>query len=101
MYYSHSYQDEVFSFFISFLNNSIAGDKKYQSLVDPIINEAHQLAVGEKNYYSIDRNAYQIITFLVEANKDFFAKLNANELKESDYKTILEIASSQKEIHFA
>lgn len=101
MYHSYSYQDEAFDFFVTFLNNTLEGNESYKSLVNPIINEAHLLAKGEKDYYSINRNNYSIITYLAENDKDFFSSLNINRLSEENYRHILEIANSQRHALFA
>jgi hypothetical protein len=101
MYHSHSYQDEAFGVFVSFLRNVINGDQKYAELILPIITDAHELATGEKTYFTINRDNYTIITFLVESSKDYFQTLNTGNIIKSDYQRILEVVSSQRELVFA
>lgn len=97
MYHSHSYQDEAFDFFVTFLKNAIQGDTKYEELVRPIIDDAHLLAKGERNYYTIGRDNYSIITYLVEVDHTYFENLNTGHLTSDDYTRILQLANSQRE----
>ena len=101
MYHSHSYQDAAFDLFVTFLINAKEGDQKYIAMVQPVIGEAHELAVGLKNYYNIDRDNYSIILYLVESDMDYFKNLNAQQLKEDDYEHILTIANSQRQAFLA
>ncbi len=68
MYYSHSYQDETFEFFVAFLQNALKGIPMYKELVQPVIQDAHLLATGEKNYFTVNRDNYSIIAYLVEVS---------------------------------
>lgn len=101
MYHSHSYQNEVFDYFVTFLKNAIAGNESYAALVQPIISDAHLLAAGQKDYYAINRDGYSIITYLAETDKDYFENLNPENLSVDDYNRILQIANSQREAFFA
>ncbi|MBN8853032.1 MAG: hypothetical protein BGO55_14135 [Sphingobacteriales bacterium 50-39] len=101
MYHSHSYQDEAFDFFVTFLKNAIKGDVTYQQLVLPVITDAHLLATGEKDYFTINRDSYSVITFLVEADTPYFRQLNTNHLTTADYSQILQYANTQREAFLA
>jgi hypothetical protein len=96
MYHSHSYQDETFDFFVTFLKNAIQGDASYKQLVHPVITDAHLLATGEKDYYTINRDNYSVITFLVEADTPYFRQLDTNHLTNDDYTQILQYANTQR-----
>jgi len=101
MYHSHSYQDETFDFFVSFLKNAINGNQSYQELVFPVIDDAHQLAAGKKDYYNINRDNYSVITFLVETDTSYFKELDTAHLTADDYTRILQYANTQRESFLA
>ena len=101
MYHSHSLQDNAFNYFASFLENAIIGSKPYENLVKPIIEEAHLLATGERNYYTISRDNFQVITFLVEREHPFFANLNMENITTTDYSYILDLVTAQRDIAYA
>jgi hypothetical protein len=96
MYHSHSYKDESINFFVTFLQNALQGNQSYQQLVLPVIRDAHFLALGEKDYYTINRDNYSIITFLVEADSDYFKKLDVDHLTQDDYSRILQYTNQQR-----
>ena len=101
MYHSHSYKDEAFDFFVTFLKNAIQGNASYQQLVLPVITDAHLLATGEKDYYTINRDNYSVITFLVETDTPYFKQLDINRLTNDDYSRILQYANTQREAFLA
>lgn len=101
MYHSHSYQDAAFDFFITFLKNAIKGDDKYKELIKPVIQETHQLVKGEKNYYTIDRGNYPIITYLAESDPEFFESIDTENLHTGDYSRILDDINSKGEFTIA
>ena len=101
MYHSHSYQDETFNFFVTFLKNAILGDENYRQLVLPIITEAHLLALGQKDYYTINRDNYSIISFLAEVDASYFKELDVNHITNDDYNHILHYANTQREAFLA
>lgn len=101
MYHSHSYKDESFGFFVSFLQMAIQGNVNYQQLVDPVINDAHLLAIGKKDYYTINRDNYSVISYLVEADSDYFKQLDTDQLTNDDYSRILQYVNKQREAFLA
>lgn len=98
MFYSHSYNEEAFEYFASFLNNVILGNMSYKDVVTPIISDAHKLATGEKDFYKIDRRGYSIIVYLVEKEKKYFQALDVNNLSKENYLHILGLVRAQKDL---
>jgi hypothetical protein len=101
MFHSHSIQDNAFNYFASFLENAITGNKSYEDLVKPTIMDAHLLATGEKNYYNIGRDNFQVITYLVEKEKSYFAAINIDSMQLADYSHILNLVTSQRDVIYA
>lgn len=93
MYYSISLNDKKFAFFINYLNNIIEGDTQYEDIIKPIISDAHALAIGTKDYYSIDRYGFPLIVFLVEKEKEYFKTIDLENINSEDYKHILSVAN--------
>lgn len=99
MLYSRTLEDSKFNYFKSFLNHIVIdGDTSYEDLVKPIITDAHYLSVGTKNYYTIDRNGFPIISLLVKKNKAFFQKIDPAKISKIEYEKILELVSEQREV---
>ncbi|NSL89331.1 hypothetical protein ECE50_020990 [Chitinophaga sp. Mgbs1] len=96
MFYAHSLEDNKFDFFISFLGHVLKGDENYKSLVQPIIEEAHALANGSKNFYTIDRDGFPIIVYLVEKEHEFFKTLNPAALSLSQYDHIYNLVNNRE-----
>lgn len=101
MYHSHSYQEEAFDLFVTFLRNAIQGNKSYIELVIPIIKDAHLLAAGERDYYTISRDNYSIITYLVETDQEYYKNLDTDNLTNDDLTRIMQDANSQREAFLA
>lgn len=101
MYHSHSLQDSAFNYFASFLENAIMGSKPYEDLVKPIIEETHLLSTGQRNFYTISRDNFQVITFLVEKAPTFFSSLNVETITTADYSHILGLVTAQRDIAYA
>jgi hypothetical protein len=94
MYYSISSNDKKFAFFTNYLNNIISGNLQYIDIVRPIISDAHELASGTKDFYTIDRYGFPLIVYLVEKEKDFFRTIDAGNLNTNDFIHILEITKT-------
>ncbi len=97
-HHSHSYQEDAFDFFASFLQNIVNGNSLYKDLVKPIITNAHLLAKGDLSYYDISRNGYTVITYLAEKEPEYFKNLDPDTLTNSQYSHILDLVTAQKEL---
>lgn len=101
MLYSHSHQDRLFDYFASFVENVLRGDVRYRKLVEPVILDAKSLANREKDYYGINRSQFDVIVYLAQKAPDFLQHLDTDHLSTEDYKKILEIVTSHKDVVFA
>jgi hypothetical protein len=101
MLYSHSNQEKAFDFFASFLRNVIAGDDRYISLVEPTISDAKSLASGEKDYYAINRDDFDVIVFLAEKDPDFMKQIDTHHLSVNDFERILSLIIGQRDLILA
>jgi len=79
----------------------LEGNQNYQQLVNPILLDAHLLAKGDKNYYTVDRKNYAIITYLVENDPEYFKNLNTANLNNDIYHHILDMEIKQRELFYA
>lgn len=89
MIYQPTTDEKKINLFIRFLKLFIGGTDVYKSLILDVVVEAQELSIGNKNYYSIDRDNYPIIVGLAKNNQHFFAKLNTKMLTSQDYEHIL------------
>jgi hypothetical protein len=99
--YSHTYQEKAFDFFASFIRNVLNGDGRYVTMVQSVINDAKSLATNEKDHFSVDRKAYDLIVYLAEKDSDFFKHLDTSHLTQEQYQYILELLTEQQEMIFA
>jgi len=95
MLYSHNQENEKLKLFRIFLNQAANGNNQYASLVDNVIQETHQFAIGQKTLYNINRDAINIILLLSELDKNYFEGLvdNPQEYGKQTYSKVLEIIS--------
>lgn len=98
MLYSRTSKDEKLSFFSNFLEHIINGQSQYVPIVETVIREAYDLANGKKTFYTINREDYPIITFLVEENQPFFKTIDLGHITQADYEDILKMVSKQREV---
>lgn len=96
MYYSHSLEDNKFDFFVSFLGYILKGDNRYKALVQPILKDAQDLANGNKDFYTIDRDTFPIVVYLVEKERDYFRGLNLETLSIDNYNHILQLVNERE-----
>jgi len=89
MLYSHSIEDNKLSLFTLFLNKLISGDRKYKDTVDRVLLDAHQLALGNKSLYQIDRDKFSIIIYLKTSHEEYFKELNPDKLTKTQYRKVL------------
>ncbi|HCZ36785.1 MAG TPA: hypothetical protein DHV26_12760 [Cytophagales bacterium] len=89
MLYSHSIEDNKLSLFTLFLNKLISGDIKYKDTVDRVLLDAHQLALGNKSLYQIDRDKFSIIIYLKTSHEEYFKELNPDKLTKTQYRKVL------------
>lgn len=101
MLYSHSNQEKAFDFFASFLRNVIEGDDRYKVLVEPMISDAKSLATGEKDYYAINRDGFDVIVFLAEKDPVFIKEIDTNHLSKEDFEKILTLITGQRDLILA
>lgn len=97
MLHSHSFQDKAFESFASFLRNILSGDDRYKQLVEPILSDAISLSKGEKNYYSVGRDSFDVVVFLAEKDPTFLGSINLVGVSNEQYKKLLELVSGQRE----
>lgn len=95
MLYSHNQENEKLKLFRIFLNQAANGNNQYASLVNNVIQETHQFAIGQKTLYNINRDAINIILLLSELDKSYFVALvdNPQEYGKQTYSKVLEIIS--------
>ena len=98
MLYAHSLQETKFDYFASFLKNVIKGDNRYINVITPLINDARMLALGEKDYFQIDRNSFDVIVHLAEKDPNFLRHINIEHLSPQDYEHILNLVTSQRDL---
>lgn len=101
MLYSHSIEESRFSSFALFLSYLIDGVDKYRSVVDKVLADAHDLATGKKDVYSVDRANYPLTVYLKNSDPNFFKSLDTRSLQKSDYQTVLSIIEKQGSLDFA
>ena len=89
MIYQTTTDEKKINLFIRFLKLFIDGNDVYKSLILEVIVEAQELSIGNKNYYTIDRDIYPIIVGLVKNNQHFLEKINTKMLTSQDYEHIL------------
>ena len=89
MLHSRSIQNQKLSFFANMLEFVLNGSEQYEPLLLSVINDAHELSNGTKNYYTIDRDEYPVIVHLVKTDKEYFKNLDISNLKLDNYQHIL------------
>lgn len=100
MYYSHSFQDETFDFFASFLREAIAGNVNYRELVEPIIQDVYYFVNGQRSIYNISRSNFDVVVYLAQNDSEYFKGINPDDISQNDYNHILNVISSQREVAF-
>lgn len=98
MFHSHSHNEEVFGIFTAFLQNAIEGKDAYKSIVNPIIQDAHSLAIGEKDFYKINRSNFPVIVYLVEKEHEYFRIIQPNNITKDNYTHILDLVTQQRDL---
>lgn len=95
MFYSHKLEEESFLLFTLFINNILQGKNDYSSKVNSVIKEAKDLAKGEKDFYSLDKDNYPITVFLSKNAKEYLQRINPDSLSDHDYEQLLQIVENQ------
>src|SRR5438552_13479212 len=98
MLHSNSTQEKAFDYYASFLRNILGGDEKYKPLMIPVLSDAKSLAKKEKDYFTINRNGFEVIVFLAKKDPLFFTNLNIDNLSSGDYKHILDLITAQRDL---
>lgn len=100
MLYSHNQENEKLKLFTIFLNHALEGDLKYASVVNDVILETHEYAVGKKSLYNINRDSINIILLLSDMDRPYFEQLldSPQQYNQQTYSKVLDIISNQKEI---
>lgn len=95
MFHSYTRQEMALDLFNSLLNRVIKGEHRYEKFVRPAIEEAHQLASGEKNFYSISRDNFDVIVFLYDSDKEYLEKIDVSNINLETYQHIEKMMSNQ------
>ncbi|MGZ4061413.1 MAG: hypothetical protein ACXVP0_00510 [Bacteroidia bacterium] len=75
--------------YISFLNDIIANDNvAYKDIFSAIIKITSQVSKGEMNYSKVPAEAFDLVSILSLNHKDYFAKIDADNLKKSEFEAI-------------
>lgn len=93
MLYSHSVEDSKFNLFASLVSTLISGKREYQNVVDNIIKDSHDLLVGNKSVYQLNRDTFPIAVYLADQDPEFFKsiKVGEEEITSDNYRHIYEI----------
>jgi hypothetical protein len=91
---SHSAQEQTFDYYASFLRNILSGREDYKPLVQPIIDNTKSLVENHLDYFSIDRNGFDVIVYLAKKEPAFFTQLNPANVTNEQYAHILELITS-------
>lgn len=94
MLMSHSAHEQIFDYYASFLRNILEGRDNYKPLIQPIIKDAKSLAEKELDYFSIDRNGFDVIVYLANKEPNFFISLNTDNVSNAEYAHILDLITS-------
>lgn len=100
MFYSHTIEDNKIGLFTSFVKSLIEGRQEHKKVVHSVIEEAHALAIGQKDLYTIDRDSYPVVVLLEETAPDFFKTVDSRDADEKVYQKVLNILSAQRSINF-
>lgn len=91
---SHSSHEQTFDYYASFLRNILEGQENYKPLIQPIIDDTKLLAEKNLDYFSINRNGFEVIVYLAKREPHFFLGLNTENVSNEDYAHILELITS-------
>lgn len=101
MLYSQTIEDRQISFFRSMLWHVLNGEQDYKNFVDPVVKDVIALVREQKNYFTVDRDAYHTIVFLAQKDPEFFRTLDIQQLTEEDYEHINRTLMGQRQLAFA
>ncbi len=91
MLYSHNVEGEKLNAFSLYLSSVLEGDTQYKQEVDAVLSETHELAIGKKNFYNINREFFPIIVFFHKSAPDFFSSDIFKDASEELYKNVQNI----------
>ncbi len=100
MIYSHNVEDDKFSLFTLFVKSLLSGEKKYEGIVNPVLKDAHELAVKEKDVQEIDKDNFSIIIYLERKNPEFIKKIQPDHISDEEYKTVLSLLEDHSQASF-
>jgi len=95
---SHSSQEQTFDYYASFLRNILEGQDKYKALIQPVIVDAKSLVEKQKDYFSINRNGFEVIVYLAKKAPAFFSELNTDHVSQEDYAHILQLITTPSDL---
>lgn len=95
MLYSQSIEESKRSLFLSLLAKVIQEDLRFKAFVDRVLLDAHELSLGRKDRYSINRANYQLVTHIVLKDPDFAKAIKPEDITKSDYQRIEEIVADE------
>ena len=96
MLHSRTPEDRKISFFISLLRHLIEGNEEYAHFVNPVIADVRALSIGEKSYFTVDRDNYPIIVYLFDKDKEYFANLDLDNVTLGNYQDISSMLQQQR-----
>lgn len=92
MFYSRSIDEAKIDLFLSLISRIINGEVvKEKIFIDSILQDVHDLAVGTKNFYELNRDGYPVSMYLYDGDKEFFKNLTPDSISTDDYKKVLNI----------
>lgn len=95
---SHSNQEQTFDYYASFLRNILSGQDNYKALIQPVIDDTKSLVEKRLDYFSINRNGFEVIVYLAKKAPDFFSELNTENVSNEDYAHILQLITTSSDL---
>ena len=99
MFYSNTLEDHKLNLFLVFLKSLLNGEERYKEEVNYVISETIQLAKGEKDFYSINRDRFSVILHLKKSDPAFFENLDVKKMGNDEYEHITQIFDQQSNIN--
>lgn len=98
---SYNIEDEKINLFTIMIDNSINGNKSYESRILSVLLQSKDFLDDKKDIFSIDRNYFSIIIFLAKSHPEVIKKINFDKLSVDNLLEIKSILAKHKQFSFS
>jgi hypothetical protein len=98
MFYAKGNVSQKLDVYLALLEKTITeSNSSYRIFFIDAFKDAHELAIGNKSFFDLNNELYDVVNILLKDNSDYFKKLDVNNIDNNVFSDVKSIMGSLKQ----